>query len=53
LPDKEFGKVIAKAVKTLHKIEQYVTGADKIVEEIKPFIYKQIGADTMVPLKAK
>ena len=53
LPDQEFKKVISKAVKTLNKIEQYVAGADKIIEEIKPFIYKQIGADTEVSGKAE
>jgi hypothetical protein len=53
LTGKERDKLINKAVKTLNKIGQYVVGADKIIEEIKPFIYKQIGADVKVPVETK
>lgn len=53
LPVSELERVMTKAVKTLNKIEQYVVGADKIIEEVKPFIYKQIGPDTKVPLGTK
>lgn len=53
LPVGEQERIMTKAVKTLNKIEQYVVGADKIIEEVKPFIYKQIGPDTAVPAGTK
>ena len=53
LPPNELKKIIAKAVKTLDQFEEFIAGADQCVEEIKPFIYEKLGADTEIPLKGE
>jgi len=53
MTDKERDEIIKKVVQRLKKIEEYVVHADKIIEEAKPFLYKQIGADTEIPSKTK
>ena len=49
LSREELGKVIAKAVKNLSRMEGFIVGADKTVDGIKPFIYERIGGDTDIP----
>ena len=51
LSPKELKEVINKAVKTLGKFEDYITGADKCVNEIKPFVYEKLGRETEIPTK--
>lgn len=59
LADKEIAKLSGAKIKeilktvnnNLAKIEEYVIEADKIVEEIKPFIYEKIGPEMEVPVK--
>ncbi|GEM_PF-1261351 len=56
LADKEITKLsgakIKEIIKTVNdnlaKIEKYVVEADRIVEEIKPFVYEKIGPETEV-----
>ncbi len=49
LSKSQLKKVASKARNTLNKIEQYVVNADKIIDDIKPFIYQKIGPDTNIP----
>lgn len=51
LPPEELKKVIDKTVKTLGKFGDFIEGADKCVNEIKPFIYEKLGRDTEIPSK--
>jgi len=53
MTDKERDEVMKKVIQRLKKIEEYVVNADKLIEEIKPFLYEQAGADTEIPLKSK
>ena len=53
MSDTERIQAINKAIERLNKIEKYVVEADKIIEEVKPFIYEEIGADAKVPTKKK
>jgi len=45
LPEDELKKVLAKAVKNLAKFEEFIAGADKVVDDIKPFVYEKLGGD--------
>jgi len=49
LPHEELKKIIAKAVKTMGQFEQFISGADKAAEKIKPFVYEKLGRDTEIP----
>ena len=49
LSESQLRKVASKARDTLNKIEQYVVNADKIIDDIKPFIYQKIGPDINIP----
>ena len=49
----ELKQVLSKTVKNLKRIEQAAVGADKVVDEVKPFIYEKLGAETQVPAKRK
>lgn len=53
LPPEELKKVIEKAIKTLTKFEEYITGADQVIDEIKPYIYEHLGGDTDLSQKTK
>ena len=46
LPPEELKKIIDKSVETLGKFEGYIIGADKVTNEIKSYIYENLGADT-------
>ena len=48
LPEDELRKVLVKAVKNLAKFEEFIVGADKVVDEIKPFVYEKLGGDTEI-----
>ena len=53
LPPEELKEILGKAVKTLSKFEEYIDGADKVINEIKPFVYERIGGDTEILPNAK
>jgi hypothetical protein len=46
-------KVFEKMFTTFKKIEQYIIGADGVVDDIKPFVYDKIGSETQIPAKSK
>ena len=45
LSGQELKALINQTGKTLEKIQRFIAGADKVIDEIKPFIYEKIGAD--------
>jgi len=48
LSESQLRKVTTKVIDTLNKIEQYVVNADKTIDDVKPFIYQEIGPDTNI-----
>lgn len=47
----EVSEIIQKVVKDLGRFEGYIIGVDKVVGEIKPFIYAKLGKDVEIVLK--
>jgi hypothetical protein len=53
LSPQEAQKIVAKAIKTLGQIEEFIMGADAVVDEIKPFIYSKVDGDRDISQKEK
>lgn len=50
-PPEELKKTIDRVINTIGKIEDYIGGADKVIADLKPYIYDHLGGDTEIPMK--
>ena len=48
LPEEELRQLLRKSAETLAKIEQFVIGADKTIEDFKPHIYSNLDPDVEI-----
>lgn len=48
LPELKSKEILARSINILNKVDQYVIGADKAVDDMKSFLYKRIPPDTAV-----